>query len=58
MTDASDYVRVIQTRTGQIIGSPEATAYKEGFITKEQLAELAEPLKKSGYGEYLESLIK
>lgn len=53
MTDAADYVRVIQTRTGQIIGSPELAAYKEGFINREQLAELAEPLKKSGYGEYL-----
>ncbi len=53
LTDASDYVRVIQNRTGQIIGSPEAIAYKQGFITKNQLLALAEPLKKSGYGEYL-----
>lgn len=53
MTDAADYIRVVQTRTGQIIGSPELAAYKEGFINKNQLTELAEPLKKSGYGEYL-----
>lgn len=53
MTDASDYVRVLQTRTGQIIGSPEGVAYEEGFITKEQITKLAEPLKKSGYGVYL-----
>ncbi len=53
MTDAADYIRVVQTRTGQIIGSPELAAYKEGFIDKTQLSELAEPLKKSGYGEYL-----
>jgi glucose-1-phosphate thymidylyltransferase len=58
MTDASDYVRVVQTRTGQIIGSPEAAAYSEGFINKEQLGKLAQPLIKSGYGEYLEKLIK
>ena len=58
MTDASDYVRVIQTRTGQIIGSPEEVAFREGFITKEQLKELAQPLKKSGYGEYLLKLIE
>lgn len=58
MTDASDYVRTIQRRTGQIIGSPEAVAYQEGFITKEQLEALAQPLKKSGYGEYLIRLIK
>lgn len=53
MTDASDYVRVIQHRTGQIIGSPEKVAYEQGFITKEQLDTLAAPLKKSGYGTYL-----
>lgn len=54
MTDATDYVRVLQKRTGQIIGSPEAVAYQSGFISKEQLAELAASLKKSGYGTYLE----
>jgi len=53
MAEATDYVRVLQKRTGQIIGSPEGVAYEEGFITKEQLVELAEPLKKSGYGIYL-----
>ena len=53
MTDAADYVRTIQRRTGQIIGSPEEVAFREGFITAEQLNELAQPLKKSGYGEYL-----
>jgi glucose-1-phosphate thymidylyltransferase len=58
MTDAADYIRVIQRRTGLIIGSPEEVAYKEGFITSDQLAALAEPLKKSGYGEYLISLLK
>lgn len=57
ITDASDYIRVVQTRTGQIIGSPEAVAYNEGFISNEQLAKIAEPLKKSGYGEYLESIV-
>jgi glucose-1-phosphate thymidylyltransferase len=54
MAEATDYVRVLQKRTGQIIGSPEEIAYEEGFITKEQLSKLAEPLKKSGYGEYLQ----
>lgn len=56
MTDAADYIRVIQTRTGLIIGSPEEVAYREGFIDKNKLSKLAEPLKKSGYGEYLSSL--
>jgi glucose-1-phosphate thymidylyltransferase len=53
MADATDYVRVLQKRTGQIIGSPEVVARDEGFISNEQLAELAEPLIKSGYGNYL-----
>ena len=55
MADATDYIRVMQQRTGQIIGSPEGVAFAEGFITKEQLKVLAEPLKKSGYGKYLEN---
>lgn len=53
MTDATDYVRVLQHRTGQIIGSPEYVAYQAGFLTKDQLIEIAKPLKKSGYGNYL-----
>jgi glucose-1-phosphate thymidylyltransferase len=53
MADATDYVRVLQKRTGQVIGSPEVVAHDEGFISQEQLHALAEPLKKSGYGMYL-----
>lgn len=53
LTDASDYVRVIQRRTGQIIGSPEKVAYDQGWISPAELTALAEPLKKSGYGKYL-----
>jgi len=53
MVDASDFVRVVENRTGIIIGSPEKTAFEEGLITREQLRELAVPLKKSGYGNYL-----
>ena len=53
LSDATDYVRVIQKRTGQIIGSPEKIAYEQGFIEKSKLEELAQPLKKSGYGNYL-----
>lgn len=53
MADATDYVRVLQKRTGQIIGSPESIAFEEGFITKNQLSELAQTLTKSGYGTYL-----
>lgn len=53
LTDASDYVRVLQRRSGQIIGSPEKIAHEQGWITSEQLEELATSLKKSGYGNYL-----
>jgi len=56
LSDATDFVRVMQNRTGQIIGSPEKVAYEHGFVTADELAALAEPLKKSGYGEYLEGL--
>ena len=53
LTDAADFVRVIQKRTGRIIGSPEKTAFKNGWINRDQLNKLSEPLKKSGYGKYL-----
>ena len=53
LSDATDFVRVLQKRTGQIIGSPEKIAFEQGFINKEQLNNLADPLKKSGYGKYL-----
>lgn len=54
MADATDYVRVLQKRTGQIIGSPEAVAHEEGYITDLQLNKLAASLTKSGYGVYLQ----
>ncbi len=57
LTDASDFVRVIQKRTGRIIGSPEKTAFKNGWINREQLDTLAEPLKKSGYSNYFTRLL-
>lgn len=53
LSDATDYVRVVQKRTGQIIGSPEEVAYAEGYIDQAQLLDHAEKLKKSGYGNYL-----
>lgn len=57
MNDASEYIRVVEKRTGFKIGCIEETAYRQGFITADQMIELAEPLKKSGYGEYLLSCI-
>lgn len=57
MNDASEYIRVIEKRTGLKIGCIEEIAWREGFIDDEQLLKLAEPLKKSGYGEYLHGLL-
>lgn len=53
MTDAADYVKVLQKRTGKIIGSPEGVAFEEGFISKNEINLLAKELHKSGYGAYL-----
>ena len=56
LSDASEYVRVIEKRQGLKIGCPEEVAYRMGFINKEQLTILAEKMTKSGYGEYLKGI--
>ncbi|MEI2738976.1 MAG: glucose-1-phosphate thymidylyltransferase RfbA [Chitinophagaceae bacterium] len=56
LSDASEFVRVIEKRQGTNIGCIEEVAYRNGFITKEQLIALAEGLAKSGYGEYLKKI--
>ena len=56
LSDASEFVRVIEKRQGTKIGCIEEVAYQNGFITKKQLMELAEGLAKSGYGEYLKKI--
>lgn len=53
MNDASEYIRVIEKRTGLKIGCIEEVAWRNEFITSEQLKQLAQPLVKSGYGQYL-----
>lgn len=58
MTDASQFVQVIEKRTGQKIGCIEEIGWQEGYITDDQLRELAEPLVKSGYGQYLLRLLE
>lgn len=58
MTDASQFVEVIEKRTGQKIGCIEEIAWQEGYITSKQLRKLAEELTKSGYGQYLLELLK
>ncbi|MFC5665494.1 glucose-1-phosphate thymidylyltransferase RfbA [Kitasatospora misakiensis] len=57
MVQASEFVRVIEERQGFKIGCVEEAAWRAGFLTAEQLRELAEPLLKSGYGQYLVNLL-
>jgi glucose-1-phosphate thymidylyltransferase len=57
LMQASQFVQVIEERQGQKIGCIEEIAYKMGYINKSQLYKLAEPLVKSGYGEYLKQLV-
>jgi glucose-1-phosphate thymidylyltransferase len=58
MMQAAQFVQVIEERQGLKIGCIEEVAFRKGFINREQLGELAEPLLKSGYGEYLLNLQK
>lgn len=58
LSDATEFVRVIEKRQGTKIGCIEEVAYRTGFITEAQLLELAKPLQKSGYGTYLKTVIK
>ncbi|MFF8771536.1 glucose-1-phosphate thymidylyltransferase RfbA [Kitasatospora sp. NPDC015120] len=57
MVQASEFVRVIEERQGFKIGCVEEAAWRAGFLTSDQLRELAQPLLKSGYGQYLLNLL-
>jgi len=52
--EAAEYVRVIEHRQGHKIGCIEEVAWRNGWVSDTQLMSLIEPLRKSGYGEYLE----
>ena len=58
LMQAGQFVQVIEERQGLKIGCIEEVAYRNGFITKDKLKQIAEPLVKSGYGTYLINLIK
>ena len=58
LMQASTFVQVIEKRQGIKIACIEEIAYKKGFISKEKLIEIAQPLLKSGYGQYLMQLVK
>jgi glucose-1-phosphate thymidylyltransferase len=58
LMQAGQFVQVIEERQGLKVGCIEEIAWRQGFITEQQLAALAEPLRKSGYGEYLLGLLK
>jgi glucose-1-phosphate thymidylyltransferase len=58
LMQANQYIQVIEERQGRKIGCIEEAAYRMGYIDGAKLLEIAEPLRKSGYGEYLINLVK
>ncbi|QEN13237.1 glucose-1-phosphate thymidylyltransferase RfbA [Mycolicibacterium sp. ELW1] len=58
MTDAADFVRTMERRTGLKIGVPEEIGWRQGFLTDEELRDRADTLVKSGYGRYLLDLLE
>ena len=58
LNDAGGYIRTLEHRQGLKVGCPEEVAWRQGWITPEQLERLAQPLKKSGYGTYLLQLLE
>ena len=57
LLDATQFIATLEKRQGLKVNCPEEVAYRAGFITADQLRSLAEPLRKSGYGEYLLKLL-
>lgn len=58
LMNASQFIEVIEKRQGMKVSCPEEIAYRKGFINAEQLQKIAQPLLKSGYGEYLINLLR
>ncbi len=57
MLEAAHFIQTLERRQGLKVASPEEVAYHKGWIDREQLLRLAEPLRKSGYGDYLATLV-
>ena len=57
LNDASNFIRTVETRQGLKIGSPEEVAWRQGFLSDDELRERAEGMVKSGYGSYLLGLL-
>jgi glucose-1-phosphate thymidylyltransferase len=58
LSDASNFIRTVENRQGLKIGAPEEIAWRQGFLSDNELRERAEPLVKSGYGSYLLGLLE
>ncbi len=58
LLDAATYVRITEERQGLKIACPEEIAWRKGFISDDELVRIAQPLRKSGYGEYLLGLLE
>jgi glucose-1-phosphate thymidylyltransferase len=58
LLEAAEFMRTLEKRTGFRVACPEEIAFVSGWISERQLCALAEPLRKSGYGQYLRGLLK
>ena len=58
LMQANQYVQVIEERQGRKIGCIEEAAYRMGYIDDHDLLKIADPLSKSGYGDYLKNILK
>ena len=58
LSDAGNFIRTLEHRQGLKVGAPEEVAWRQGFLTDDELRERAEPLLKSGYGQYLLGLLE
>ncbi len=58
LSDAGNFIRTLEHRQGLKVGAPEEVAWRQGFLTDDELRDRAEPLLKSGYGQYLLGLLE